>query len=774
MARAHAASACVQSDSIKGLAQSIAKPAYLRLLIAEPALRRAVPILIIAFLITICLGAFVQVLDHHRQKRASLKRDLAALADVLAERIDRIASSRQNHSATFDRLQLLLPGLIPSWGVAPGRHVIVIGADQRVLARVPIDAGLGDTSRILDIISAALPLTAPGQQVGAADITLPNGSSALAVQQIVKSLPGQVIIIQERGESLWRSDAALSVTLSATTGFVVLILGFAFHWQSSRAREGDLINDAVRGRIDTALNRGRCGLWDWDLSRGRIFWSQSMFTMLGLDSRSDLLTFGELNALVKSDDIDLFAIADQLASSKIDHIDQTFRMQHTDGHWIWLRVRCELSQGAADSGLHLIGIAVDITEQKSLAEKTVEADLRLRDAIETIPEAFVLWDAGDRLVLCNSHFQRLHKLPDSAVTPGTSYETVIEVGSMPEVRTRLHETGVHAPGARTFEAQLEDGSWLHISERRTKDGGYVSVGTDITRIKAHEQKLVDNDLRLRATVFDLKRSQAELEKQAVELADLAEKYSSEKNRAEEANQTKSKFLANMSHELRTPLNAIIGFSEIMGSGMFGTLGSEKYHEYCHDILTSGHYLLEVINDILDMSKIEAGRMKLDMEPLDLSKTLAESLRVVSGRADEKHLVLDADIEGTIPVVADRRAIKQIIVNLLSNAVKFTPEGGKVLVRSRVFSDSIILTIADTGIGIAPQSLARLGRPFEQVESQLTKTYHGSGLGLAIARSLANLHGGSMRLRSKIGAGTVVCVSLPREEGKRKAKMSAAA
>jgi two-component system, cell cycle sensor histidine kinase PleC len=774
MARAHAASACVQSDSIKGLAQSIAKPAYLRLLIAEPALRRAVPILIIAFLITICLGAFVQVLDHHRQKRASLKRDLAALADVLAERIDRIASSRQNHSATFDRLQLLLPGLIPSWGVAPGRHVIVIGADQRVLARVPIDAGLGDTSRILDIISAALPLTAPGQQVGAADITLPNGSSALAVQQIVKSLPGQVIIIQERGESLWRSDAALSVTLSATTGFVVLILGFAFHWQSSRAREGDLINDAVRGRIDTALNRGRCGLWDWDLSRGRIFWSQSMFTMLGLDSRSDLLTFGELNALVKSDDIDLFAIADQLVSSKIDHIDQTFRMQHTDGHWIWLRVRCELSQGAADSGLHLIGIAVDITEQKSLAEKTVEADLRLRDAIETIPEAFVLWDAGDRLVLCNSHFQRLHKLPDSAVTPGTSYETVIEVGSMPEVRTRLHETGVHAPGARTFEAQLEDGSWLHISERRTKDGGYVSVGTDITRIKAHEQKLVDNDLRLRATVFDLKRSQAELEKQAVELADLAEKYSSEKNRAEEANQTKSKFLANMSHELRTPLNAIIGFSEIMGSGMFGTLGSEKYHEYCHDILTSGHYLLEVINDILDMSKIEAGRMKLDMEPLDLSKTLAESLRVVSGRADEKHLVLDADIEGTIPVVADRRAIKQIIVNLLSNAVKFTPEGGKVLVRSRVFSDSIILTIADTGIGIAPQSLARLGRPFEQVESQLTKTYHGSGLGLAIARSLANLHGGSMRLRSKIGAGTVVCVSLPREEGKRKAKMSAAA
>jgi two-component system cell cycle sensor histidine kinase PleC len=774
MARAHAASACVQSDSIKGLAQSIAKPAYHRLLVAEPALRRAVPTLIIAFLITICLGAFVQVVDQTRQKRVSLKRDLTAVADFLAERLDRVTSVRQERAATFERLQLLLPGLIPSWGVATGRHVIVIGADQRVLARVPVEAAFGETSRVLDVISAALPLTAPGQQPGVTDIVLPNGGGALAVSRLVKSLPGQIIIIQENTDSLWRSDAALSVTLSATTGFVVLILGFAFHWQSTRAREGDLINDAVRGRIDTALNRGRCGLWDWDLSRGRIFWSQSMFTILGLDTRSDLLTFGEVNALVKSDDIDLFEIADQLISTKIDHIDQTFRMQHVDGHWIWLRVRCELSQGAADAGLHLIGIAVDITEQKSLAEKTVEADVRLRDAIETIPEAFVLWDAEDRLVLCNSHFQRLHKLPDSAVTPGTSYETVIEVGSMPEVRSRLHETGILSPGARTFEAQLDDGSWLHISERRTKDGGYVSVGTDITRIKEHEQKLVDNDLRLRATVIDLKRSQTALEQQAIELADLAQKYSEEKNRAEEANQTKSKFLANMSHELRTPLNAIIGFSEIMESGMFGTLGSEKYQEYCHDILTSGHYLLEVINDILDMSKIEAGRMKLDMEQLDLSKTLAESLRVVSGRAEDKNLVLDADIESSIPVAADRRAIKQIIVNLLSNAVKFTPDGGKVIVRSRLLSDSIVLMIADTGIGIAPQSLLRLGRPFEQVESQLTKTYHGSGLGLAIARSLTNLHGGSMRLRSKLGAGTVVCVSLPRDPRKAQAKIPAAA
>ncbi|TAH69329.1 MAG: PAS domain S-box protein [Rhodopseudomonas palustris] len=762
MARAQSASACASSDSIKGLAQSIAKPAYQRLLIAEPALRRAVPTLIIGFLLTICVGALVQIIDQSRQKRSIITRDLSALADLVAERIDRIASDRTERTVLLARLQTTLPSLIPSWATSPERHIIVVDANQRVIARVPPDAPLGSTGRILEVLSAAQPLTTSGLQTGVIDLKLPSGRSAYAVQRIVSSMPGHVIIIEEKAGSLWSADTALSVTLSATTGFVVLILGFAFHWQSTRARESDAINDAVRGRIDTALNRGRCGLWDWDLSRGRIFWSQSMFSMLGLENRNDLLTFGEVNALVKSEDIDLFSIANQLIAGEVSQIDHTFRMQHAHGHWIWLRVRCEISQGATDDGLHLIGIAVDITEHKSLAERTVEADLRLRDAIETIPEAFVLWDADNRLVLCNSHFQRLHKLPDSAVIPGTAYETVIEVGNIPEAKTWPSECGPGPLGARTFEAQLENGRWLHISERRTKDGGYVAVGTDITRIKEHERKLIENDLRLRATVADLKISQVKLERQAVELADLARKYAQEKTRAEDANQTKSRFLANMSHELRTPLNAIIGFSEIMGSGMFGTLGSEKYQEYCRDIMTSGHYLLEVINDILDMSKIEAGRMKLDFERLDLAASLTESLRVVSGRADNKHLELRAEIDDQIPVVADRRAVKQILVNLLSNAVKFTPEGGCVTVRSHSLPDSIVLLIADTGIGIAPHSLQRLGQPFEQVESQLSKSYHGSGLGLAIAKSLTALHGGSMRLRSQLGVGTVVRVVLPRQ------------
>ncbi len=762
MARARAAEACVQSDSIKGLAQSIAKPAYNRLVLAEPTLRRAVPTLIIAFLVTIFVGAAVQVLDQSRQQYSSLRKELAALADLLADRLDRQGPTRQDRAATAERLQALLPGLIPSWGIAVGRHVFNLEDVGHVLARTPETAASTDADQAADLLNAAEHTLTSSTRTGAAEVSLANGTTVLASLRTVRSSSLQIIVVQEATEGPIPSHAALSITLSATTGFVVLILGFAFHWQSTRAREGDLINDAVRGRIDTALNRGRCGLWDWDLSRGRIFWSQSMFTMLGLESRSDLLTFGEVNALVRSDDIDLFHFANQLISGQANHFDETFRMRHSHGHWIWLRVRCELVRSTGDGGPHLIGIALDITEQKSLAEKTVEADLRLRDAIETIPEAFVLWDADNRLVLCNSYFQRLHRLPDTAVAPGTSYETVVEVGSMPQIRERIGDATTQQHGARTFEAQLDNGAWLHISERRTKDGGYVSVGTDITKIKAHEQKLLENDTQLRTNVKELQQSKMALERQATELVDLAQKYALEKTRAEEANNSKSKFLANMSHELRTPLNAIIGFSEIMGSGLFGQLGSEKYQEYCRDILTSGQYLLDVINDILDMSKIEAGRVKLDLEPLDLARTVNESIRFVTRRAEDKRLSLRSQTEADMRIIADRRAMKQIALNLLSNAVKFTPDGGTVTVRTRQFENSVMLLIADTGIGIAPHSMTRLGRPFEQVESQLSKTYHGSGLGLAIAKSLAKLHGGSMRMRSKLGAGTVVMVTLPRE------------
>jgi two-component system cell cycle sensor histidine kinase PleC len=420
----------MRSDSIKGLAQSIAKPAYRRLLTAEPALRRAVPALIIAFLLTICVGTVVQILNHRRQAILDVSRQIEAAADVLLERLDQnVGKEAKAHP------QSELERAIPAWAHAPGRrilltnadgvvvaglaHVLVSEAGRNIITPVALDAGtMGH--RLIDVLGRGQSLTTFAAATGMAELTLPDATPAFATARNFSSRNGQLAIIDQRADALaaWRSDMALTVTLSATTGFVVLILGFAFHWQAIRAREADLIYDTVRTRIDTALNRGRCGLWDWDLARGHIYWSHSMLAMLGLPARDDLLSFGEVIQRVHPDDLQLYELARQLAAAKTTSVDHDFRMCHANGRWVWLRARCELVHPSGEQGPHLIGIAVDVTEQKSLAEKSAEADVRLRDAIETIPEAFVVWDAQNRLVLCNSNFQELHNLPQAAVGAG--------------------------------------------------------------------------------------------------------------------------------------------------------------------------------------------------------------------------------------------------------------------------------------------------------------------------------------------------------------------
>ena len=247
-----------------------------------------------------------------------------------------------------------------------------------------------------------------------------------------------------------------------------------------------------------------------------------------------------------------------------------------------------------------------------------------------------------------------------------------------------------------------------------------------------------------------------------------EKYAEEKTRAEEANQTKSKFLANMSHELRTPLNAIIGFSEIMESEMFGPLGAGKYNEYCRDIRASGLYLLDVINDVLDMSKIEAGRIKLDLEDVDLEPILADAMRVISARAADKRLKLKAEIAPARQLPGrPARAQADRAQSALQRREVHARGRAHHRARTRVAPARPIIAIADTGIGIPRDALKKLGRPFEQVESQLTKSQHGSGLGLAIAKSLVELHGGSDAHPLDAGVGTIVVVRLPLRRRRRR-------
>jgi signal transduction histidine kinase len=223
---------------------------------------------------------------------------------------------------------------------------------------------------------------------------------------------------------------------------------------------------------------------------------------------------------------------------------------------------------------------------------------------------------------------------------------------------------------------------------------------------------------------------------------------------------KSEFLANMSHELRTPLNAIIGFSEVLLERMFGEL-NPKQDEYLQDIMTSGRHLLSLINDILDLSKIEAGRMELELTTFDLPAAMENALTLVRGRAEAHAIALTRDVDRRLgEFVADERKLKQVLVNLLSNAVKFTPEGGRVEVRAAPADGAVEISVSDTGVGIAPEDQEAIFEEFRQAGSDYTRKREGTGLGLALARKFVELHGGRIWVKSEVGKGSTFTFTLP--------------
>ena len=253
---------------------------------------------------------------------------------------------------------------------------------------------------------------------------------------------------------------------------------------------------------------------------------------------------------------------------------------------------------------------------------------------------------------------------------------------------------------------------------------------------------------------------------AIQNARLFREIADKSRLLEAASRHKSEFLANMSHELRTPLNAILGFSEVLAERMFGEV-NEKQAEYLQDILSSGRHLLSLINDILDLSKVEAGRLELELGRFHLPTALDNALTLVRERATRHGITLTQHVDpGVSDIVADERKVKQILLNLLSNAVKFTPEGGRVGLTATTAEDVVTIAVSDTGIGIAPEDQAAIFEEFRQVGREDARKQEGTGLGLTLAKKFVELHGGRIWVRSQVGLGSTFSFTLPvRSEGR---------
>jgi signal transduction histidine kinase len=360
----------------------------------------------------------------------------------------------------------------------------------------------------------------------------------------------------------------------------------------------------------------------------------------------------------------------------------------------------------------------------------------LQRTLENIGEGLSVFDSQGRLVAWNSRFCELLDLgPELRV--GTPLSDILMTQAMrgdfgdaeptAEVAKRVQAFFFDVPTIK--ERVIAGGRILQIRRRAMPDGAVVSVYSDITEIKSAERKLIEA------------RSQAEI-----------------------ANHAKSEFLANMSHELRTPLNAIIGFSEIICHELFGPIGNPRYLEYIQDIHKSSLLLLAIINDVLDMSKIEAGKLELSKEALDVQTVIGDVVSMMRERAESRGIELLTELwNDEINIWADERASKQIFLNLLSNAIKFSTEGGRVYVRvSAEYAALAVIEFEDFGIGMTEEEQERALQPFGQAKPSTTRNYGGTGLGLPITKGLIEAHGGKLEIKSRVGHGTVVRVTLPTE------------
>jgi two-component system cell cycle sensor histidine kinase PleC len=406
----------------------------------------------------------------------------------------------------------------------------------------------------------------------------------------------------------------------------------------------------------------------------------------------------------------------------------------------------------ADGGA--VGVYTDISDRLRVEEaletsriEAIEATRLLADALDNSTDGFVLWDRERRLTIWNAAYSRLVPGVADILEVGLSLadfvNTAVGRGALQKEPEESDDAAIRRWLERyqqdtTYEHQRAAGGWMLSSNRVLADGSILWTRTDISPIKARE---------------------AEQAEHAARLEDLTRKLDLARLEAESASRAKSRFLAQVSHELRTPLNAILGFSDVMRSQHFGALGNERYVGYAEDVHGAGSHLLQVINQILDLAKVEAGRMVLDPQRNSLKRLIQESLKLVSAQAESSYLRVEAEIED-LPLWADRRLAKQALVNILGNAIKFTPQGGTIRVETKIEDGMTVVTIVDTGAGMTEDEIATAMEPFGRVDSTARRAREGTGLGLPLVKAFLELHGGRLVIDSEKGRGTTIRLFFP--------------
>ncbi len=554
--------------------------------------------------------------------------------------------------------------------------------------------------------------------------------------------------------SLWLGALLRFAFMTAAPLAAIGVLYLMMRQNAQRARLAEAEATRTETHFRIAADGARVGVLEWRPSADEVQLSEQAARLL--QTSADVLSLRKFLDLIAPDD--RFSTEEEFRRARqTGLLDARFRVARGAGI-AWIEARGAAVESGGSAEVRVFGTVIDVTQRQETQARVSHLERQLRAAIENFSGPFALWDGRRRLLLWNQSFAAAFNLGPEILRARASYEA-IAAASAPSIRRERYEDD--NPEVRVVE--LSSGVWLHLVERRAADGSLITLGVDITALKRKEEDLARNQRRLTEAL-------SRAESQEYRIKALAREAHEERQKAEEASRAKSTFLANMSHELRTPLNAVIGFSEIMAKELFGPIQNEQYRQYAGDIFDSGNHLLDLINDILDMAKIEANKLTLAPRPLDPMVAIEQAVRLTKRKAEDKGLQIVVDAEELPEIEADHRAVKQILLNLLSNAVKFTDHGA-IMVYGRATPGQLTLRVIDTGCGIPPEHLPRLARPFEQVEEELTRNNHGTGLGLALTKSLTEMHGGKFAIQSELGRGTIVTVTLPRQFGGNRAKQA---
>ncbi|MEI9987713.1 MAG: response regulator [Aliidongia sp.] len=607
----------------------------------------------------------------------------------------------------------------------------------------------------------------PNSASGVAEIkSSTDGIVRLNGYRALEQYPLVVSAALSRDEVLepWRTDAQEHLLGVALVVIILSVLGYRLTRQVSRIASAERAAAAAADRAEAAGAHYRL-LADHSadliirISDGWIaqYVSPASRALVGYEPEE--LVGTSVNKFVHPDDRP--RVADHIRNVIAGTADpvRSYRLRRKDGREIWVEA-AYWAVGEREPGRlpDFVASLRDISKRK-------EAEARLLDAVEAIHDGFVLWDADQRFVLCNSRFRELFGFSASLVTPGVPVmrfqeewirRVVEDDMPLPEHASAMaggldgaspsdiFAAGGQGPGFA--EWHLGDGKWVLGSNRVTSLGGVVGIFTDITDRKQRELEVAEIRDRL--------------ESQAADLAGLADDLSVARDEAERANRMKSEFLAMMSHEIRTPMNGIIGMNGLL----LATPLAQNQRKYGEAVRLSAQSLLTILNDILDVSKLEAGKFDLEAVEFSLETIIEDAVELVSPRAQEKGLEIASYIAPAArqPLIGDPTRLRQILLNLLTNAVKFTDRGavgveaGGIVTAGRL---RLRLAIEDTGIGIRDADKPKLFRKFEQADGSITRRFGGTGLGLNISKQLAELMGGTIGVEDRVGGGTVFTVDL---------------